>query len=175
MSFTPISTEPRPRLFILAGVPGCGKSTYARRIWSESLIASTDQIRIEMAMGRAVPHSYDTEEAVYDATKNAEVFSRFHRRLADLLDSQGIAVADATSLTKPSRDELIKIAAYVDAEAHLVFFANPYRAHERNAKRKGNALVPREAMAIMLENWHAARTAILEESYTSITIIEDTL
>lgn len=175
-----IDISDRPKLFILAGMPGCGKTTWAHRFFPHSTIVSTDKIRLEMAVGDKVPHSYTTDKQVFDATKNDEVFKTFHQELGRLLGFtiiphfHQIAVADATNLNASARDDLYKLAAYHDAERHLVFFNNPYASIMRNKKRKGSSLVPEEAMEKMLEKFGESRTAILKENYDSITTIQDT-
>ncbi len=161
MSFTPASTE--QRLFILAGIPGCGKSTWARIFFQSWQIVSTDAIREELWPG---------EE--YDAARNAEVFDVFHRRLGVLLGAGMDVVADATSLQSSPRQILRAIADKNDAEAHLIFFANPVQALLRNGRRAGFVSVPPPAMEVMFHKWEVSRSAILDEEYTSITIIEGT-
>lgn len=167
MSFTPTFTdkdrECRARLYIMAGVPGCGKTTWARNFFKDYQRVSTDEIREELWPG---------EE--YDNARNQQVFDTFHRRLDDMLHKGGDVVADATSLQSDSRRILRDIADRNGAEMHLVFFANPAQALVRNGQRVGFASVPPAAMEVMFRKWEASRPAILDEDYTSITIIEDT-
>ncbi len=169
MTFTLTST--RPRLYILAGIPGCGKSTWAHRFFPSRVVVSSDEIR-----GRFFP-------GPYDAGNNDKVFEIFHRELGELLsdpytrrgvnsDFPRTAVADATNLNPSARDKLRTVAAYVDAETHLVFFNNPEQSFRRNLNRTGNALVPEDAMGAMYGRYRDSRTAILNEGYTSITFIE---
>lgn len=162
MSFMPIFAESRPRLFILAGIPGCGKSTWARNFFPAASIVSSDAIREEKWPGEP-----------YDAMHNETVFGEFHQRLGDLLTSGYDAVADATSLADEARWKLQTIALYHNVDCHLIFFNNPDTAEARNEKRTGDARVPPEAMDVMRAKFIKAQGAILEEKYTSITIIED--
>lgn len=167
MSFTPAFTskdrEHRPRLYIMAGVPGCGKTTWARNFFKDYQRQSTDEIREELWPGEP-----------YESLRNAIVFATFHERLGDMLYKGGDVVADATSLSAPEREKLRAIAAEHNAEAHLIFFKNLTQAVTRNSDRIGNAKVPDDAMHIMLVKFTATASAILDEKYTSITIIEDT-
>ena len=164
MSYMPDSAEQRrvPRLYIMAGVPGCGKSTWARRFFSEYQIVSTDVLREQKWPGEP-----------YDHNRNPEVFDEFHRLIGEFLPSWDV-VADATSLQSSARQVLRDIADKHGAEAHLVFFKNAKTAVARNAQREGQALVPPDAMEIMLIKYIDTLSAILNEEYTSITIIEDT-
>ena len=150
-----------PRLFILAGIPGCGKSTWARTFFSTFRIVSSDKIREEKWPGQE-----------YDAKRNKEVFDEFHRRLGQLLEIGDDAVADATSLNYQARDKLSILADIYGAEKHLIFFNNPLQALPRNVQRSVATRVPPEAQTVMLAKFKESRSAILDESYTSTTIIE---
>ena len=150
----------RPRLFILAGILGCGKSTWARTFFHPGQVVSSDAIREAKWPGEP-----------YDAKRNEEVFGEFHRRIGDALEEGKDIVADATHLVLAHRRLVTDIAAYYDAEKHLIFFNNPDQALGRNASRKGNQCVPPDAMYRMLDLFQEARSAILDELYTSTTII----
>jgi predicted kinase len=154
----------KPRLFILAGIPGSGKSTWARTFFMPYQIISSDAIREEKWPGEP-----------YDAGRNAEVFDVFHARLGDILDDGKDAVADATSLTYQARWKLSDLADYHGVEKHLIFFNNYLQALHRNVRRSEPARVPPEAQTVMLAKYKESRSAILDEHYTSITIIEDTI
>lgn len=151
----------RPRLFILAGIPGAGKSQWARTFFSPWSIVSSDAIREEKWPGEP-----------YDAKRNGEVFDEFYRRLSEILADGKDAVADATSLNYQGRWKLLDIAGYDYAETHLIFFNNIEQALHRNYQRTGAARVPPEAQTVMLAKFKESRSAILEEHYTSTTIIE---
>jgi predicted kinase len=161
MKFMDFSIERHnPRLFILAGIPGSGKSTWARTFFSPWSIVSSDRIR-----------EYKWPGEPYDAKRNGEVFAEFHRHLGEILEEGEDAVADATSLAYQARWKLSDLADYHGAEKHLIFFDNPTQALHRNAQRTGAALVPLQAQNIMLTKFRESRSAILDEHYTSTTII----
>lgn len=153
----------RPRLFILAGIPGCGKSTWARTYFSPWSIVSSDEIRETKWPGEP-----------YQRERNEEVFAELFRCIADMLEEGKDAVADTTGLMQAFRWEASDIADYHGAEKHLVFFNNSHQALHRNDQRTGTARVPREAQEVMVARYKEARSAILDESYTSTTIIEAT-
>jgi protein phosphatase len=153
----------RPRLFILAGIPGCGKSTWARTYFQPWSIVSSDALREQKWPGEP-----------YQRERNEEVFEELFRRIGDMLEEGKDAVADTTGLVQSFRWQLSDIADYYNAEKHLIFFNNPDQALGRNAARKGNQCVPPEAMHVMLNRFQEARSAILDELYTSTTIIEAT-
>lgn len=154
-------------LYILAGIPGCGKSTWARNFFPPHLIVSSDAIREELWPG---------EE--YDYNRNGQVFEEFHARIGRHLSwyhPERVAVADATSLTADSREKLRNVALHHGAASHLVFFNNPGQAVARNALRTGGALVPPEAMEMMLKRFGDTQVSLSGEPYDSVTIIEETL
>jgi predicted kinase len=157
--------EQSPRLFILAGIPGCGKSTWARTFFPPWVIVSSDAIREEKWPGEP-----------YDAERNLEVFDEFHQRLSTLLDEGKDAVADATSLAYQARWRLCDLANFYGVEKHLIFFNNHIQALRRNAQRTGAACVPDEEQDVMLVKLKESRSAIFGnyESYDSITIIQET-
>jgi predicted kinase len=162
-----IATFTSPKLFILAGIPGCGKSTWANRFFKSYQIVSSDAIREE---------KWPNEP--YKPERNEEVFSVFHDRIAQGLES-GVAVcADATFLSSAARIRVINIADRFDAEKHLIFFNNPADAFERNSARDRDPSkqdwVPYEAMEYMLQKFFETKAAIIDEEYTTITSIEGT-
>lgn len=153
----------RPRVFVIVGLPGSGKSTWAKTFFHPSTIVSSDAIRQE---------KWPNEP--YQADRNEETFAEFHRRVGGKLEEGQDVVADTTGLYQQFRRELADVAGYHDAEKHLIFFNNPSQAIYRNAQRTGDDRVPDDAMKGMLELYREVRPAILNEPYASITIIEGT-
>lgn len=160
----------RPRLYILAGIPGCGKSTWARHFFSPSMIISTDVIRDEKWPGEP-----------YKNERNQEVFDEFFSNIEKELEKGEDVVADSTGLNYIFRERLHTIARFYDAEKHLIFFDNIGQALIRNDQRKGiisgETSVPKDAQNHMLLKYKKARVDILgpDEFYESITIIGATL
>lgn len=101
-----------PRLVVVCGLPGVGKSTVARAVADrlDADVLRTDVVRKELFENP----EYTSEEttAVYD-----ELLARARERLAD-----GRAVVlDATFKTRARRHEARTLAAEVDAEFRLVY------------------------------------------------------
>lgn len=120
--------RPRPRLFILVGIPGCGKSTWARTYFHRGSIVSSDAIR-----------EYKWPGEPYRRERNQEVFAEFYRRIGEMLKEGEEVVADATSLLQTARRKLLDLADYYNAEKHLVFFNNPAQALHCIAMRSAQA------------------------------------
>lgn len=154
----------RSKLIILCGLPGAGKSTWARRFFDETLIISPDQIRAQL---------YDGD---YDPSYNVEVFHLFHSIIDDFLaKAPHIAVADSTALTAESREILRDIALKCNAEIHLVLFTNTHQAREQNPQREPRWVVPDAAMDYMMQKYERSVHDIQDEQaegcYDSVTYI----
>lgn len=124
-------------LYVLAGIPGSGKSTWAKQFLPHANVVSSDALRIEL-LGK-----------VYDQSKNQIVFDEFHKRIEEGLRGYGAydVVADATSLTRQSRERLIGIARKTNSRVLLVLFTNYGEAFLRNSKREADkGLVPDDVM-----------------------------
>jgi protein phosphatase len=149
-----------PRLIILAGIPGSGKSTYAAVHYPDARVVSSDTIR--EAMGD-----------VYDQSRNGQVFKSFHALISVGLASGVDVVADATSLDARARERLVQLALVFDATSHLVLFVNVGQAYVRNQER--DRVVPDEAMERMLDKLERTVLDLPRESgnYDSITVIAD--
>ena len=129
-------------LYLMIGVPGSGKSTYAKNILKYGdIYISRDEIR----------YSLLTEEDDYFAKEN-EVIKTFIDNIDKLLVNEeycGDVYADATHLSPKSRAQVLnqlknkdKVSAiYLDIPLDLIL--------ERNAQRKGRALVPENVVRRM--------------------------
>lgn len=132
----------KKHLYLMIGVPGSGKSTYAKNILKYGdIYISRDEIR----------YSLLTEEDDYFAKEN-EVIKTFIDNIDKSLVNEeycGDVYADATHLSPKSRAQVLnqlknkdKVSAiYLDIPLDLIL--------ERNAKRKGRALVPENVVRRM--------------------------
>ena len=132
----------KKHLYLMIGVPGSGKSTYAKNILKYGdIYISRDEIR----------YSLLTEEDDYFAKEN-EVIKTFIDNIDKSLVNEeyyGDVYADATHLSPKSRAQVLnklknkdKVSAiYLDIPLDLIL--------ERNAQRKGRALVPENVVRRM--------------------------
>ena len=132
-------------LVLMMGVPGSGKSTYARNILKYGdIYVSRDEIRYSML----------TDEDDYFAKEN-EVIKTFIQYIDDaLIDTQyqGKVYADATHLSPKGRAQVLnqlknknKVSViYLDVPLNVIL--------ARNAQREGRALVPENVIRRMYKS-----------------------
>lgn len=125
-----------PRLMVLAGLPGCGKSTYACALGDSWTVVSTDEIREELFGSREA--SWEVEGA------QDRVFELFHHRIYQAIEDGENVVADATNLTMRALGQVL--AAGAGAGFELVVFDNVDVAYARNEARADGHRVPTEVM-----------------------------
>jgi len=120
------------RIVVLVGLPGSGKSTYAR----ESALSS-DEIR----------------GLISDDPENQDIHSRTFAVLRALLKQRlelrrPVTYIDATNLTPYERRPYIKIGELYDCDVEAVFFDVPIAECQRR-NRARHRVVPDEAIAEM--------------------------
>lgn len=136
-------------LYMMIGLPGSGKSTYAK----ETLLkfnpdwgyVSRDEVRFEMIDD--VEHYFDKED---------DVFREFCNRIEMYLLRGQNVIADATHLNAKSRLKLIKALKTKPSKIYAVYINTPFDVcMERNKERTGLQLVPDQAMYNMQRRFKA--------------------
>src|SRR3954467_9044685 len=149
-------------LIVLAGVPGSGKSTWAKTMLDlKYSIVSSDAIRKKLAGSLKQAHQ--------DGIKP---WDAFYDDIEQKLDHNVDVVADATFLTKPHRIRALEVGWKHNAKVHLVLFKNVMEATIRNANREEDHRVPDHAMSGMMSLYYDTLAALPQEPWDSITKIE---
>ena len=152
------------RLFLLSGVAGAGKSTWAKKqvetgggVW-----ISRDAIRFAL-----VPEGEDY------FSREEEVFSRFISDIQEQINNPIVTdiYVDATHLNKTARDRVLKRLNLTTLnEINCVFFDIAADvAIERNEPRTGQAHVPRSVIRRMALSHEMPED---NEGFTHIIIID---
>lgn len=151
-----------PNLVLLAGVPGTGKSTWARTFFDlKYAIVSSDEIRKRLAGSLREAHD-----------KTIKPWDVFYQRIEECLTHGVDVVADATFLTRRHREQAREIAEKTHARLQLVMFKNWLTADSRNRARDEDTRVPDEAMAGMMNLYWDTLAEIAQEHYETVTMIE---
>jgi predicted kinase len=146
--------EPKQRIVVMVGLPGCGKSTYLERLGVTAL--SSDALRLLL---------------VDDAT-NQTIHARVFQTLRYLLRhrlaiGRPVTYVDATHLTPEERRPYVQIARWYGCEIEAIYFDVPLDiCQERNRGR--NRIVPEEAMRTMAAKLVPPRA---EEGFARITVV----
>lgn len=144
------------KFYMVVGIPGCGKSTWAETNKDElnAVIHSSDAIRAELG-------------DVNDQSKNQDVFQILHTRIKDDLRLGKNVVYDATNLNRNRRIAFLNELKNIPCEKVCVLFATPWEmCLARNYARDRH--VPEDVMIRMYKNF---QTPWFGEGWDDIQIV----
>ena len=152
------------KLIMMVGIPGSGKSTYAKaHLALDDIYISRDEIRFDILQ--------DGEEYF---SREGEVFKIFAYEAGRNLRMDKTVWVDATNLNKTSRAKLLNaIERYAIADSLEIRYLNTSleTALIRNGQRTGRSLVPEDAVANMYHKLVAPTYEEFEDrGYKSVAI-----
>lgn len=147
-------------LFIMCGVPGVGKSTWAKEnVPKDAVYVSRDEVRFSILQPN------DTYFA-----KEKEVFNEFINRIKAGLAAGKNVYADATHLNSSSRNKLMNAVGRGNWDFQaLVFTASLEDCLIRNSKRNGRAYVPEDSL---VEMYHKFSIPTKREGFSEVWVRE---
>ena len=138
------------KLFVMSGCPGSGKTTFAKKYFSNVWYVSRDEIRFSLVS--------ENEEYF---SKEDEVFKIFINRINEGLRQGYDVVADATHLNTASR---LKLLYNLDLDRNktrveIIYLRPPLNVCiERNENRKGTrSYVPQSVIKRMYHSFETPR------------------
>ena len=117
------------KLYIMSGIPGSGKTTFAKTYFPEALYVSRDEIRFSLVS--------ENEEYF---SKEDDVYDLFIDRINEGLKNGRDVIADATHLNSRSRMKLLACLGIDPNETQIIVIfmrIPPKECIARNEKRKG--------------------------------------
>jgi uncharacterized protein len=139
----------RPRLVLIGGLPGTGKSTVAhalgaRRGWR---VLRSDEVRKELVgIAPSEPAASAYGEGLYTREQRAATYDALIRRARDALEQGESVVLDASWSESAWRNTAVTTAAATSSDVIALHCVAPVAvAHERIARRRGGGGDPSDA------------------------------
>ena len=153
-----------PKLMIMVGLPGSGKSTFARHYVEQSPLMSTIWVSRD-----DIRYSFLSDGDEY-FSKEKEVFDFFVKAINEGLEKGKKVIADATHLNSRSRKKLLSRITVPNIQIEAWVMDTPLEeCLKNNAKRSGRACVPDKVIFDMFQNFEYPT---FEEGFTTIATIK---
>lgn len=150
-----------PNLYMLIGLPGSGKSTYAETLMEkhpDALYLSSDKIREELYGDESIQGNPQ------------EVFGNLHYKMCKALGDYVDVIYDATNLNPKNRKRAIRIAKSANpiTAVHYIVIDTPLdECVRRNANRERK--VPENVIVRMSEQFNFPQS---DEGFSDIEVIK---
>ena len=116
----------KPRMIMLVGLVGSGKTSYAKSLGEKIVIHSSDDLREEM-FGDVNENSKDSNE---------KLFNELHRRIKEDLRNGNDIVYDATNINRKLRMAFLREIKNIPCHKICVVVATPYYICLLNNKKR---------------------------------------
>ena len=143
-----------PRLYMMVGLPGSGKSYHASTM--EAVVVSSDSIREELFGD------------VNDQKHNNEVFNEVHKRIRENLKNGCDVVYDATNLNRKRRKAFLKTLPS-DTQKYAIVMCTEYELCLENNKKR-DRFVPEDVIERMYKRMTIPNN---EEGFDRISIVRN--
>ena len=146
-----------PELIVLCGLPGAGKSTYARQYvldHPETKVLSSDGIRKELYGDESIQGN------------PADVFDLMKRRAAEYLNNGIDVIYDATGMMRMHRGEIVSYVPESVPKKCVVVWASIEECIERDNHRKRK--VGKDIIEMLAKTFESP---CYEEGFTEISVI----
>ena len=150
----------KPKFFVMVGVAGSGKSTYAKRLSKEenAVIHSSDAIREELNGSRQI------------LDNDKEVFKIFKERILEDLTNNKNVICDMTNISVKRRASWLNLVKNVDCERIAVYIDKDLETClKQNKERPSEHFVPEYVVGNM-KKWITTPTT--EEGFDKIIVIK---
>lgn len=150
----------KPKLYVMCGLSGSGKSTIAKQIVNDNpdtVVISTDMIREQL-----------TGE-VGDQSQNDEVFELFHTLIRKRLENKYNVIADATNITMKSRRAILNKVNGLDIEKICYIMTKPFEWCQQDNKNRPHP-VPDEVLEKQIRRFEIP---FIEEGWSKIIIHDE--
>lgn len=142
-------------LLIACGVPGAGKTTFLKN--AAKNLKENYNLSVEYVSRDEVRFSMLEESDDY-FSKEKEVYKEFCNRIQKAIDNKDVIIADATHITRKSREKLLDSLDLNGVNIFCISFEPTLEwCLDRNEERTGLTYVPREVIKRMYGQFEPPR------------------